>query len=60
MNNINLFVLPHFHGLIIEDIDTFVFEFEFVCRTYDYTLDTQTLNLFHSTLKESSLSFFLE
>ena len=31
--------LPHFHGLTIEDPNTFLFEFSIICQTYDYTND---------------------
>ena len=51
--------LPNFHGLIIEDLDIFLFKFEIVCRTYDYHLDAQKLKLFPSTLKDSSLKWFM-
>jgi hypothetical protein len=36
MKDINHSALPHFYGLTIEDPYTFLFEFEFLCRTYDY------------------------
>jgi hypothetical protein len=39
MKNINPFTLPHFHGLVYEYHDTFLFEFAVICRTYDYTID---------------------
>jgi hypothetical protein len=29
--------LPTFHGLILEDPDAFLFEFDVMCRGYDYT-----------------------
>ena len=41
MNNINPIALPNFHDLPIEDLDTFLFEFEVVCTTYDYLTDAQ-------------------
>ena len=31
MKNISSFALPHFHGLTIEDPDTFLFEFVVIC-----------------------------
>jgi hypothetical protein len=46
MKNINPSSLPHFHGLISEDPNTFLFEFEVVCRTYDYASDDKNLKLF--------------
>ena len=39
MKNIRPFSLPHFHGLTIEDPDTFLFEFVVICQTYDYNND---------------------
>ena len=48
MKNISPSSLPHFHGLTLEDPDTFLFEFVVICRTYDYTSNDQKLNLFPS------------
>lgn len=39
MKNISPSALPHFHGLTSEDLDTFLFEFVVLCRTYDYAED---------------------
>ena len=39
MKNISPSALPHFQGLTSEDLDTFLFEFVVICRTYDYTTD---------------------
>ena len=36
MKNISPSVLPNFHGLKSEDPKTFLFEFEVLCRYYDY------------------------
>lgn len=55
MKNINPFLLPRLYGLTIEDLDTFMFEFFVVCRTYDYTTDEKKFKLFPSTLKDASL-----
>jgi len=55
MKNISPFALPHFHGLTSKDPDTFLFEFDVICRTYDYTTDEQKLKLFPSTLKDATL-----
>ena len=38
--------IPKFHGLRSEDLETFLFEFEIVCRSYGYLLKTQKLRLF--------------
>jgi len=39
MKNIPHLVLPNFHGLSKEDLDTFLFEFDVLCRSYDYVTD---------------------
>jgi hypothetical protein len=36
MKNIPHSTLPNFHGLSKEDPDTFLFEFDILCRSYDY------------------------
>jgi hypothetical protein len=59
MKNINPSSLPHFHGLVSEDPDTFLFEFAVICKTYDYTTDEQNIKLFPSTLKDSTLRWFM-
>jgi len=59
MKNISPSALPHFHGLTIEYLNTFLFEFVFICRTYDYTNDEKNLKLFPSTLKDATLSWFM-
>lgn len=35
MKNINPSSLPLFHDLILEDLETFLSEFEVICRSYD-------------------------
>jgi len=59
MKNINLVDLPNFHGLSTEDPNTFLFEFEVVCQTYDHLVYVQNLKPFPSTLKDSSLGWFM-
>lgn len=59
MKNISPSVLPNFYGLRSEDPETFLFEFEVVCRTYDYIEDSQKLKLFPSTLKGAALKWFM-
>ena len=59
MKNISPFVLPNIHGLKSEDPETFLFEFEVLCRTYDYLEDSQKLKLFPSTLKGATLKWFM-
>ena len=59
MKNISPSVLPNFYGLRSEDLETFMFDFEALCRTYDYLQDTQKLKLFPSTLKGAALKWFM-
>ena len=59
MKNISTFALPHFHGLALEDRDTFLFELAVLYGTYDYTIDDQKLKLFPSTLKDVALHWFM-
>ena len=38
MKNIPLSYLPSFQGMVVEDPEyTFMFEFDVLCRSYDYT-----------------------
>lgn len=59
MKNINPFGLPHFHGLIIEYLDIFLFEFDVLYRTYDYKTNAQKMRFFPSNLKEATLNWFM-
>ena len=59
MENISPSVLPNSYGLRSEDLETFLFEFEVLCITYDYLEDSQKLKLFPSTLKEVALKWFM-
>jgi hypothetical protein len=59
MKEILLQNLPTFHGLISEDPDAFLFEFDVLCRGYDYTSEPQKLKLFPSTLKGEALRWFM-
>eukprot|EP00253_Pinus_taeda_P025718 PITA_25718 len=59
MKAIPLQHIPTFHGLTSEDPDAFLFEFDVLCRGYDYTIDPQKLKLFPSTLKEAALRWFM-
>ena len=58
MKNIPLSVLPNFHGLSSEDPDEFLFEFDILCRSYDYISNDKTLKLFPATLKGNALRWF--
>jgi hypothetical protein len=51
--------IPTFNGLISEDPDTFLFEFDVLCRGYDYTFKPHKLKLFPSTLKGAYLRWFM-
>ena len=59
MKNIPPSALPHFHGMSSEDLDSFLFEFDILCRNYNYILDAQKLKLFPATLKELALRWFM-
>jgi len=48
-----------FHGLISEDPNAFMFEFDVLCRGYDYTTNLQKIKLFPSTLKGGALRWFM-
>ena len=51
--------LPTFYGKSNEDPDTFLFEFDILCRSYNYLQDAKKLKLFLATLKDSSLRWFM-
>lgn len=55
MKNISPLFLPHFHDKVHEDLNYFLFEFDILCRSYDYSSDSQNLKLFTATLKDSTL-----
>lgn len=57
---IPLTTLPSFHGLTLEDPDTFMFEFDIVCRGYDYIIDAHKLKIFPATLKGTALRWFMD
>ena len=59
MKAIPLQHIPTFHGLTSEDPGAFLFEFDVLCRGYDYTTDPQKLKLFPSTLKGAALRWFM-
>ena len=59
MKNINPSILPTFHGMTTEDLDAFPFEFDILCRSYNYVNDSQKLKLFPATLKNVSLRWFM-
>ena len=55
LKNIPATTLPKFYGLAIEDLDTFLFEFDILCHSFDYNTDAHKLKLFLATLKELAL-----
>jgi len=59
MKNIPLSALPNFHGLSSEDLDEFLFEFDILCRSYDYVTNAKKLKLFRATLKGNALRWFM-
>ena len=59
MKNISPSVLPRFHGKATEDPYEFLFEFDILCRSYDYIIGAQKLKLFPSTLKDNALRWFM-
>ena len=59
MKNIRPSSLPTFYGKNNEDLGTFLFEFDILCRSYNYLQDAHKLKLFPATLKYSSLRWFM-
>ena len=59
LKNIPSNVLPKFYGLATEDLDTYLFEFDILYRSFDYNTDAHKLKLFPATLKESALQWFM-
>ena len=59
MKNIPPSILPNFYGKCTEDPDTFLFEIDILCRSYNYITDAQKLKLFPATLKYSALRWFM-
>lgn len=59
LKNILASSVPKFYDLVTKDLDTFLFDFDILCRSYDYTTDAHKLNLFSATLKEASLKWFM-
>lgn len=59
MKNIPLSSLLSFQGMALEDPNNFMFEFDVLCRSYEYTSNAQKLKLFPDTLKGASLRWFM-
>ena len=48
-------VLPQFDNMVTKHPDSFLFEFDILCHSYNYVNDGKKLKLFLKTLKYSSL-----
>lgn len=59
IKNISPYILPNFHAKISEEPPTFLFKFEILCKSYHYLHDAKKLKLFHATLKDSTLKWFM-
>lgn len=59
MKNIPLASLPLFHNTSSEDPDSFMLEFDILCRSYNYHDDAHKVKLFPATLKDSALRWFM-
>jgi hypothetical protein len=59
MKNISLSSLPNFQGMSKKDPNSFLFEFDILCRSYNYTDNAKKLKLFLATLKDSALRWFM-
>ena len=59
MKNIPPSSLPTFYGKVNEDPNTFLFDFNILCRRYNYLQDSHKLKLFPATLKDSALRWFM-
>ena len=59
MKNIPPSSLLTFYGKINEDPDMFLFEFDILCRRYNYLQYAHKLKLFPATLKDSALRWFM-
>ena len=59
MKKISPLVLPHFHSKATKDLDEFLFDFDILYHSYDYTSSEQKLKLFPATLKDNALHWFM-
>ena len=59
MKNIPPSSLPTFYGKSNEDLDTFLFKYDILCRSYIYLQYALKLKLFPTTLKDSTLIWFM-
>ena len=59
MKNIYPSILSHFHGIPSKELDSFLFEFDILCQSYNYVNDAHKLKLFHATIKDATLRWFM-
>lgn len=59
LKNIPPSTLLVFYGLVTQDPNTFLFKFIILCRSYEYTTDVHRLKLFPTTLKDSTMRWFM-
>lgn len=55
LKNIPPSTFPKFYGLIIEGPNMFMFKFDVLCKSFDYTIDAHKMKLFPTTFKDVSL-----
>ncbi len=59
LKNIPVAALLKFYGLITKDPNTFLFDFDILFCSFDYNTNAHNLKLFPTTLKESTLQWFM-
>jgi hypothetical protein len=59
MRNIMMSSLPHFHGMSFDDPNSFLFEFDILCKSCNYTDNAKKMKLFLATLRDSRLIWFM-
>ena len=59
MKNIPPTALPHFYVQVCDYPNSYIFEFDILCKSNDYSSDVQKLKLFLATMKNSTLCWFM-
>jgi hypothetical protein len=59
MKNVPPLALPNFRGMFTKDPNDFHFEFDILCRSYNYVDDAHKLKKIPATLKDSALRWFM-
>jgi len=59
MKKFPFLALPYSQGMTVEDLNTFLFEFDVLCMRYDYISDAQKLKFSLATLKGEALRWFM-